>query len=75
MTKVAATIPAATEPSAEKTELTAEQEQAAEVKALLKRYGLPRAIVEIKTGTVTFDADLIERYLERDAEAYTEIKA
>ena len=59
----------------EKVELTAEQLLEAEVKELLKRYGLKRAIVEKKTSQVTFDDALITRMLAKDAKAYTEITA
>ena len=71
-TTAADTTTPATELSAEE---VAERELTAETKSLLKRYGLKRAIVEIKTQNVVFDADLIERLLEKSADEYTIISA
>lgn len=53
-------------------ELTAEEIKTAEVKELLKRFGLKRALVDQKTGNVHFD----EAYIKRlDPKAHTEITA
>ena len=59
----------------ENMDLTAEQVLEAEVKELLKRYGLSSALVEKKTSQVYFDPELMKRLLAKDAKAYTEIKA
>ncbi len=50
----------------------AEEAKTAEIRELLKRYGLKRALVDKKTGDVHFDETYIKRL---DAKAHTEITA
>lgn len=48
----------------------AAEELSAEIRELLKRNGLKRAIIDRKSMVVTFDSALIERLLAADESAY-----
>lgn len=58
-------------------EQLAENEQTAEVKELIKRYGHTRALVDTTTGDVHFDKDYIERLEKKNSKltGLREIKA